>query len=293
MIGLKKILGFVGLMVICFFFVGCDNMKNVPSDKIGMILTPTGWEQTVYPPGQVDVGQTHNDGSQNMLYLIQRSGFDIKESFAGRESNEGKEDHRCVTGKDKSLFTLDVRLLLALPDYSTDSGKKDLSRIFALGNPEVTADNRVMHISAKSVYEQQAQQVVRNKIRIVCASYNTFDDVWNAYLSEDFQKKIQGVISKALVDSEVPLHIVSAFPSNLKQDEAVVAATTAQQSVSQRLETVKIISDFLDKDPTGNRRLVYQLQTLQEIANVGNTNGHNTIVIPFGGNTGILPLPQK
>jgi len=280
-------------IAIAVFVSGCDQMKNIPSDKLGMKLTPTGWEQKVYSPGQVDVGQLQSDGTGNTLYLVQSNGFQVKESFSGRESNAGKEDHRCVTGKDKSPFSLDVRLLLALPDYKTPAGIRNLSTILSLGKPESTSDSRILQINAQSVYEQQAQQVVRNKIRIVCASYDNFEDVWKSYLSEDFQKKVQNVVARALVEANVPLQLVSAFPSNLKQDETVMAATTAQQSANQRMETVKTISEFLDKDPSGTRRMVYYLQTMQEIVNTAGANGHNTIILAPGTSGSMIPINGK
>jgi hypothetical protein len=51
-----------------------------------------------------------------------------------KDGNKDGADHRCLT-QDQNPMTLDVRLVLALPDYSTPSGKKDLKTLFMLGNP--------------------------------------------------------------------------------------------------------------------------------------------------------------
>jgi hypothetical protein len=37
------------------------------------------------------------------------------------------------------------------------------------------------------------------------------------------------------------------------------------------------LTDFLDQDPTGTRKMVYRMQVLQELTRTANANGHNTI----------------
>lgn len=111
-----------------------QSYQNIPPNYIGMKLTPTGYEDTIYTPGQVDIGTTSQSGQGNQLVLIQRSGVEIKEQFLGKEGNKDGADHRCLT-QDQNPMTLDVRLVLALPDYSTPPGKKDLKTLFMLGNP--------------------------------------------------------------------------------------------------------------------------------------------------------------
>jgi hypothetical protein len=146
----------------------CASYQNIPPNYIGMKLTPTGYEDTIYTPGQVDIGTTSDSGQGNQLVLIQRSGVEIKEQFLGKEGNKDGADHRCLT-QDQNPMTLDVRLVLALPDYSTPPGKKDLKTLFMLGNPTPMQGNgRVLVLSAESVYEQQAQLQVRGYIRKIC-----------------------------------------------------------------------------------------------------------------------------
>ena len=277
------------------------NFENVPPNDIAMMLTPSGYEQKIYTPGQVDVGIVGPTGAMNKLVLIQRSGIEEKETFTDNDdpkaAAEDRGDHRCLTGGDKAPLSLDVRTLFALPDYEKPEGKKDLARIFLLGNPAVeNGNNRVLRISAASIYNEQARQSVRGKIRQICAKYKDFDAIFNAFVDESdkgLTKQIEHAIALVLEERQVPLRLVSAFPSNLKPDPSVVDATSAQLAASKRVEAIRTITDFLDEDKSGSRRMVYQMQTWQEIVAKGNANGHNTIIFSQGGATPILPLSQK
>jgi len=173
----------------CFYFFGralllalgslalaaCDqSYQNIPPNYIGMKLTPTGYEDTIYTPGQVDIGTTSQSGQGNQLVLIQRSGVEVKEQFLGKDGNKDGADHRCLT-QDQNPMTLDVRLVLALPDYSTPQGKKDLKTLFMLGNPTpMQGNSRILVLSTESVYEQQAQLQIRGHIRKICSQYSDF-----------------------------------------------------------------------------------------------------------------------
>jgi hypothetical protein len=163
----------------------CDqSYQNISPNYIGMKLTPTGYEDTIYTPGQVDIGTTSQAGQGNQLVLIQRSGVEIKEQFIGKEGNKDGADHRCLT-QDQNPMTLDVRLVLALPDDSTPQGKKDLKTLFMLGNPTPMQGNaRILVLSAESVYEQQAQLQVRGHIRKICSQYPDFAAAFKAFGNE-------------------------------------------------------------------------------------------------------------
>lgn len=274
------------LLAAIFSLAGCSTYKNVPPNDIGMMLTPTGYEEKIYTPGQADVGPVDWDGEMNRLVLLQRSGVEIKEQFFGKDASDDKEDHRCLTG-DKSPVTLDVRLLLALPDYETPSGKKDLARIFLLGNPEVVqgTDDRVLRISAERIYAEQAQQAVRSKIRQIVVRYPSYNVIFAAFgddSDDGLTKRIEHAIASVLVERNIPLRLVSAFPSNMKPDPSVVDAIAALQAAEKRVQAIRTLTDFLDEDRTGNRRIVYQMQTWQEIVAKGNANGHNTLLFSPG-----------
>lgn len=280
--------------------VGCQNYADIPPNDIGMMLTPTGYEEKIYTPGQVDIGQENANKRGNKMVLIQRSGIQIKEQFIGKEGNADKEDHRCLTA-NKAPATVDVRILLALPDYEKPTGKKDLARIFLLGNPAVLAganpEGRVLRITADSIYVEQAQQQVRGKIRQVIMGYKDFDSLMTAFADvgeTGLTKKIEVAVSTALVDQSIPLRVVSAFVSNLKPDPSVVEATSAKQAADKRVEAIKVLTDFLSEDATGARWKVYNMQVLQEIVSTANNNGHNTIFmtdISGGASSKTLPIP--
>ena len=53
-----------------------QSYQNIPPNYIGMKLTPTGYEDTIYTPGQIDIGTTSQSGQGNQLVLIQRSGVE-------------------------------------------------------------------------------------------------------------------------------------------------------------------------------------------------------------------------
>lgn len=284
----KSIYTLLTLAVISLL-AGCTNYKNVPPNDIAMILTPTGYEEKVYTPGQVDIGELGHTGQGNRLVLLQRSGVEVKEGFTNtaNEGNTDKEDHRCLTA-DKAPVTLDVRLLFAIPDYETSQGKRDLSRIFLLGNPTAVDDTheRVLRISADKIYAEQAQQAVRGKIRQIAVRYRNFDHIFNAFGDEGesgLTKQLEHAVAAVLVERNIPLRLVSAYPSNLKPDPTVIDAIAALQAAEKRIMAIRKVTDFLDQDASGSRRLVYQMQTWQEIVNKATTNGHNTIgFLPAG-----------
>lgn len=285
------------LILAAVFLAGCSSYHNVPPNDIAMMLTPTGYEEKIYTPGMVDLGDVQASGAQNRLVLIQRSGVEVKESFVGREASEDKEDHRCLTA-DKAPLTLDVRLLFALPDYEKPEGKKDLARVFLLGNPQEVEgqSGRVLRISAEGIYSEQARQSVRGKIRQICASYKDFDVIFTSLANDGeggLVKRVEDTVADVLRERNVPLRLVNAFPSNLKPDPSVIDAIAAQEAASRRVAAIRTLTDFLDQDPTGTRRLVYQMQTWQEIVAKGNANGHNTIFLSSVPQVGVLPLPQR
>lgn len=290
----------VCVFFLCLAFSGCSNYADIPPNDIGMILTPTGYENKVQTPGQVDLGTEDTATNRgNKLVLLQRSGIQIKEAFIGSAGNSDKEDHRCLV-QDKSPLTLDIRLLLALPNYETPQGQKDLARIFLLGNPTPLKDavpvGRVMRINAESIYNEQAQQQVRGKIRQVVMSYKDFDEILVAFgdVGEDgLGRRIEKAISSALVDQQITLRLISATVSNIKPDPAVVEANVAKKAAEKRIDALRVLTNFLDEDQTGTRRLVYKMQVWQEIVSTANNNGHNTIFMTdiVGDSHKIIPIP--
>lgn len=286
---MKKIQITVSALCAAFALAACGDFENVPPNDIGMMLTPTGYEGKVYTPGQVDVGRKDHDGAYNRLVLIQRSGVEIKEQFLAGDASPDKADHRCLLA-DKTPITLDVRLLMAIPDHTTPEGFKELNRLFLLGNPQPVAGNdRVLVLSAESIYDEQARQQVRGKIRQICSSYKDFDAIFAAFSQsgpDGLVERMEHVIAGILKEKKVPLGLVNAFPSNLKPDPQIMDAATQLQASEKRVQAIRTITDFLAQDPTGTRRLVYQVQAMQELVSQANANGHNTVVLGFGANAG-------
>lgn len=279
---------------------GCSNYANVPPNDIGMVLTPTGFEDQVYTPGQVNLKDKDSNGQGNSLVLIQRSGIEVKEQFIGKDGSEDKEDHRCLT-KNGAPMTVDVRLLFALPDYETDQGKKDLARIFQLGNPQKVEDvgegvkGRVLRITGESIYEEQAKQQVRGRIRQICSEYESFDEALKAFAdtsTKGLTKRIEVAVAVSLTENNVPLRVVSALVSNMKPDPSVMDAISAKQAADKRVEAISTITKFLNEDPTGARWKVYKMQVLQELVQKGNANGHNTIYMTDLGDSSGKPTFQ-
>jgi len=278
----------------------CQEFANVPPNYIGLMLTPTGYDGSIYTPGQVDIGSESASNRGNRLVLIQRSGFAVKEQFmkGDPENPRDTEDHRCVVGQRLEPLTIDVRLLLALPDYTTADGKKDLMRLATLGNPRQGANGgRTLELTAQSIYNEQARLQVRGKIREICAQYNSVEAVFQsiADTSDDgLSKRIRRAVANALVHSRVPLHLVDAVVSNVKPDPTVMEAIAAKQAAEKRVEAIGVITKFLADDPDGSRRLVYRMQVLQEIVAKADEKGRSTIFMTdVSGGPAIVPIPAQ
>ncbi len=308
----------IKLFFLCLFSVfavlGCSDYRTVGPDEIGLVLAPTGFENTIYPPGQVDIGDT-SEGKGSTLYLVQLTGLDVKESFgkamqAPPKTEDGKpaeapdtEDHRCLLG-NKSVLTLDLRNLFAFPDYNTAEGRKDLLRAFAMTSAECVnstntdnkTDCRVKRISAKTIYDQQARQEVRQDVRRLCASYHDFDEIFEAFKlpkedAKSLEYKVTQIVAKVMKAKNVPLRLVSASPSNLKEDDEIIRARTLESAAQGQINAMRELVAYLDADKTGARRLVYQYQEMNRIVSQANANGHNTVVLTSGnGPVNFVPL---
>jgi len=280
---------------LALMLAACQEYANVPPSDIGMMLTPTGYDGKIYSPGQVDIGELDGNRRGNSLVLIQRSGVEIKEQFL--KDNKDGEDHRCLVGPNKEAMSLDVRLVLALPNYETPEGKKDLQRLFLLGNPIPSGEGgRVLRLTASSIYEQQAQLQVRGKMRQLCAQYKSFDDAFAAFGDEGengFSRKIERAVAQALAENNVPLRLVSAVVSNMKPDQTVIDAISAKQAAEKRVQAIQVITDFLGQDPDGTRKLVYRMQVLQEIVAKADDKGRSTIFMTdISGGPSLIPAPR-
>jgi SPFH domain / Band 7 family len=278
----------------------CQEYVDVPPNYVGLLLTPTGYDGSVYTPGQVDIGTESESRRGNRLVLIQRSGFAVKEQFmrGDPENARDTEDHRCVVGPRHEPMTLDTRLLLALPNYETADGKKDLMRLALLGNPKPIGNRmRALELTAQSIYHEQARLQVRGRIRQICAQYDSVEAVFNAVAdpSENgFSQRIKKAVAIALVESKVPLQLVDAVVSNVKPDPTVMDAIAAKQAAEKRVEAIEVITKFLSQDPDGSRKLVYRMQVLQEIVAKADEKGRSTIFMTdVSGGPAVVPVPVR
>lgn len=290
---MKRLFLTAAVLASAFALAGCNEYYSVPPNAIGMVLTPTGYDGNVLSPGQVNLGDVSTTGEGNKLVLVERNGVQEKESFAGPAANEDHEDHRCLTA-DGAPATIDVRMLLALPDYTTPQGQKDLQRLLLLGRPvEDKNQKRTLWITAQSVYRDQAQQQARGKIRQACASYASFNTLNAAFANGELTAKIERAIASSLVEASVPERVLNATVSNLKPDPTVIDAIARQQAAEKQTAAIKTVTDFLADDPSGQRREVYRLQVWQQIVEKGNANGHNTIFMTDASPSRVVPLPVK
>jgi hypothetical protein len=279
------------LCVVCLlaFAAGCSDVRNVPPQYVGRILTPTGWENKLYSPGQVNIGQLDTTKRGNSLVLIQTSAFAVKESFLGAQAMEDKEDHRVFTA-DQTPVTLDVRFMFTAPDATNDP--EPVKRFFTLGNPTVSKDDgRVLLISLESIYAEQARLQVRGKIRDVMGKFQNFNEAF-AKRSE-LNEQIHKIVLSVLEERKVPLVLVDCQISNIKPDPLVWENQVKVQAADAEIEAMKKLQGYLDQNPTA--RLIFVLSKLKEIAQIASEKGNNTIIISTVEGASLsadkLPLP--
>jgi hypothetical protein len=272
-------------------------LRAVPPNMIGLMLTPTGFEGRIYEPGQVDIGNESWSGYGNKLMLVQRSGFEIKEQFISNDPNnpEDHEDHRCIVGPKREPMSLDVRLLFALPDYTKPDGKNALLRMGLLGNPK-DLGNRVLLLDAATVYFQQVQQQVRGKIRDVCLGYADVEAVYKAIEMNGnggFTDTLSKAVATVLADNHSPLFLVGAVASNVKPDPSVVSAIAATQAAGKLVEAMATIDNFIKADPTGMRAYIYKMYALQEMAKANKNGQNNVLMMDVSGGQQVIPMQQR
>jgi hypothetical protein len=272
-------------------------LRAVPPNMIGLMLSPTGFEGKIYEPGQVDIGNESWSGYGNKLVLVQRSGFEIKEQFVSNDPNnpDDHEDHRCIVGPKREPMSLDVRLLFALPDYTKPDGKNALLRMGLLGNPK-DLGNRVLVLDAATVYFQQVQQQVRGKIRDVCLGYADVEAVYKAVEMNGnggFTDTLSKAVGTVLADNRSPLFLVGAVASNVKPDPSVVSAIAATQAADKLVEAMATIDRFIKADTTGVRAYIYKMYALQEMAKANKNGQNNLLMMDVSGGQQVLPMQQR
>jgi regulator of protease activity HflC (stomatin/prohibitin superfamily) len=283
---MKRFTSFVLPIVVLTIVAGCSSdVRNVPPQFVGRQLTPTGWENRLYSPGQVDIGTLDTQRRGNSLVLIQTSAFAVKESFLGAQAMEDKEDHRVFTA-DKTPVSLDVRFMFTSPDIQKDP--ESVKRFFTLGNPVASKEeNRVMYISLESIYQEQGRLQVRGKIRDVMSGFKSFNDAFER--RAELNKEIRSIVTSVLQERSVPLVLVDCQISNIKPDPLVWENQVKVQAADAEIETMTKLQGYLDKNPTA--RMIFVLSKLKEIAAIASERGNNTIIISAIGD--MTSSPEK
>lgn len=268
---------------------GCQqSFETVSPNEFGMILTPTGFQNDILKPGGYDIGTEEQSGKGNKLYLVDGSLIGVKESFVIEEG----EDHRCSM-KGAQPLVLDVRFTFAIPDVNAPDGPKHLARLMSLSRAvAVEGKTRVFRINPQEVYENQAKQEVRGKIRQLCASFATFEEAEASFIDNSengMTAKIEAFVREVLAENKVPLTLLSAQPSNMKPDQTVVDANSAQIAADARVKAVEVVVNYLADDPTGRRWDVYRLQTMAAIAK----DNPNAMFLDLNTTAPLIPLPVK
>jgi len=260
------------LAIVALVFTSCQTIIPVPPGFQAKVLTPSGFEDDVRGPGQVDIGRQTAQGVGNQLVLLESTAMTVKEPFTQKVNSETgeKQDHRLRTS-DGTPLNGDIYVQIGVP---TD--KSVLDDVFTSITPTQTDNNRVYEVSIIKIYEQYAQMTVRGKVREIFSTYQTTDEVM-ANIA-----KINGEITLAsheiFKNSGAPVQLMSVSISNIKEDDEIlkskndlIAATNEAQSIALKGAAMKKNPDYL------------KLRELEVIEKFAETSG-NTLILSIGEN---------
>lgn len=164
--------------------------------------------------------------------------------------------------------------------------------MFLLGNPKPqTGNNRVLILDAEQIYNDQAKQDVRSRIRKICQSLANYKAAFDA-AGVDGDKGISETMKRSIAEvfkqKSVPLGVVSVEVSNLKPDQSIVDALVQQAAAREQQKTIDGMAQFLQGNPA--RLAIYQIQVNREIAMAGIAKG-NGFIYQVGGATSTIPIP--
>ena len=259
----------------------CQNIINVPPGYQAKILTPSGFEDDVKGPGQVDIGNTTNSGVGNQLVMLESTAMTVKESFTQKMNEETNEkmDHRLRTA-DGTPLNGDIYVQIGVP---TD--KSTLDDVFTSITPRRTDNSRVYLVSIVEIYKQYAQMTVRGKVREIFAGYETTELVM-ANIA-----KINGEITLAaheiFENSGAPVELMSVSLSNIKEDDEILASKNALIAAENKAKQIKIEGEALRNNP--NYLKLRELDVLEKFAK----NTGNTLILTMGDEGPIKTVPVR
>lgn len=275
---MKKFIPFFALFIMSIIFLtSCSNaVYDVPAGYVGKKLTPTGWDSHVLEAGQIDLGTTNSNGTSTSLVLLESTTSTVKEQFMGKEESQDKQDHRCRT-KDGSPLIVDIYVQVATP-----ADEKSRDAIFAMVTPSATKSDRVSLITLNDIYEKFVKQNIRGSVRAIFAQYENADSVmhnWN---------KINAQVGETVLDivkqTHAPFQIVSTQLSNVKEDDAVLAAKNQQLAAKDQIQTIKDIGEALRQNPQ-----YLEKQRLDMLEKVGASDKATVIIMDSKG-SGSAPV---
>ena len=268
--------------VVFLFLTSCQTIIPVPPGFQAKLLTPSGFEEDVKGPGQVDIGKQTAQGVGNQLVLLESTAMTVKEPFTQKinAETEEKEDHRLRTS-DGTPLNGDIYVQIGVP---TD--KSTLDDVFTSITPRQTDNDRVYMVSIVDIYKQYAQMTVRGKVREIFAGYKDAESVMASI------EKINGEITLAsheiFKNSGAPVLLMSVSISNIKEDDEIlksknelIAATNEAQSIALKGAAMKKNPDYL------------KLRELEVIEKFAETSG-NTLILTMGeGSSPIKTVPVR
>ena len=269
------------LLAIAVIFTSCQTIIPVPPGYQAKILTPSGFEDNVKGPGQVDIGKETGQGVGNQLVLLESTAMTVKESFTQKLNTEtgDKQDHRLRTS-DGTPLNGDIYVQIGVP---TD--KSTLDDVFTSITPSKTDNKRVYNVSIVRIYEQYAQMTVRGKVREIFAGYASAEEVMSNI------GKINGQITLAsheiFKNSGAPVLLMSISISNIKEDDEILASKNALIAAMNEAQSIALIGKAMRENPQYLEKYKWDV-----ISGFSETTG-NTLILSEGGNQPVVTRPIR
>jgi regulator of protease activity HflC (stomatin/prohibitin superfamily) len=266
------VIALVSLIVSAIGFNSCTTaMYYIPAGYVGRIMTPSGWDEKILEPGQINLGVAGANGQFSTLVLLEATTITVEEQFRSADFSSDKQDHRILT-KDGVPTTVDMYVRLMLPD---DEAVRN--NIFVQVTPEKYGDDpREKVITLNNVYKRFTELDIRNKVRTIISAQANFQSVLANY--SNMNDQITAAALKAFADNHVPLKLQDAQLSQIMPDPQVWDSEVKSKA-SEALKTqIEAIGQATANNPGYLEYLKWQ--TL----NTAFANGNNTIVITDGNN---------
>ncbi len=108
------------LLMAVLVMTSCQTIIPVPPGFQAKLLTPSGFEDEVKGPGQVDIGKQTAQGVGNQLVLLESTAMTVKEPFTQKMNTETNEkmDHRLRTS-DGTPLNGDIYVQIGVPTDKT------------------------------------------------------------------------------------------------------------------------------------------------------------------------------